>query len=53
MATINKTVKGADPKVDFGAIVAPLEGYLKELDQFLKDQVELLEPEVQLSLIHI
>jgi octaprenyl-diphosphate synthase len=53
MATINKTVKGADPKVDFGAIVAPLEGYLKELDQFLKDQVELLEPEVQSQVAYI
>lgn len=37
----------ANMPTDFEAIVAPLKGYLAELDVFLSAQVLLLEPEVQ------
>ena len=44
MTTLKRDNNFTDSGLTFEAIVAPLKGYLEDLDQFLQDQVPLLEP---------
>lgn len=53
MTTLKRDNNFTDSGLTFEAIVAPLKGYLEDLDQFLQDQVPLLEPEVQAQVAYV